>query len=258
MDTLTFLHHLEALPDYAGQMVHIEHIPPRRASHAELEGPLPRVLYQCLKENGLLPLYSHQAEAVEKVRRGRNVIVATSSASGKSLCYNLPVTETLLASKNPRVIYLFPTKALAQDQLRSLRQLISPDLFRDEELATFDGDTPKEERADIRKEARIILTNPDMLHLGILPNHQYWARLLRNLKYVVIDEAHTYRGVFGTHVSGVLRRLRRLCTIYGSNPQFICSSATIANPGEHAERLTGLPFRVVESDGSPHGGKEFV
>ena len=258
MDTLTFLHHLEALPDYAGQMVHIEHIPPRRASHAELEGPLPRVLYQCLKENGLLPLYSHQAEAVEKVRRGRNVIVATSSASGKSLCYNLPVTETLLASKNPRVIYLFPTKALAQDQLRSLRQLISPDLFRDEELATFDGDTPKEERADIRKEARIILTNPDMLHLGILPNHQYWARLLRNLKYVVIDEAHTYRGVFGTHVSGVLRRLRRLCTLYGSNPQFICSSATIANPGEHAERLVGLPFLVVESDGSPHGGKEFV
>ncbi|GAJ24616.1 unnamed protein product, partial [marine sediment metagenome] len=137
------------------------------------------------------------------------------------------------------------------------RQLFCSDL-KIEELATFDGDTPQAERAEIRKRTRIVLTNPDMLHIGILPNHQSWYRLLRHLRYVVIDEAHIYRGVFGSHVADVLRRLRRLCNLYGSTPQFICCSATIANPGEHAERLTGLPFEVVDNDGSPHGGKDFV
>jgi len=184
--------------------------------------------------------------------------VATSSASGKTLCYNIAVAEALLADQGSRAIYLFPTKALAQDQLRALHKIFTPDLFQVEELDTFDGDTPKGERAEIRKRARVILSNPDMLHLGILPNHQYWSRLLRHLKYVVVDEAHTYRGVFGSHVAGVLRRLRRLCQLYGSEPQFICCSATIANPGEHAEQLVGLPFEVVDRDGSPNGGKDFV
>ena len=142
--------------------------------------------------------------------------------------------------------------------MRSLSELFYPDLFPIEDVATFDGDTPQAERAEIRKRARIILTNPDMLHVGILPNHQSWSRLLRHLRYVVVDEAHIYRGVFGSHVACVLRRLRRLCHLYGSNPQFICCSATIANPGEHAERLVGLPFTVVDNDGSPHGGKDFV
>ncbi len=258
MDTSAFIHYLQAQPDYSSQIVHIEHIPPREADYAGLDEPLLTSLQDCLSKHGISSLYTHQSEAVNNARQGRNVMVATSSASGKSLCYNVAVLETLLTEPDSRAIYLFPTKALAQDQLRVLRELFSPALFRAEEFATFDGDTPQAERAEVKRRARIILTNPDMLHVGILPNHRSWSRLLRSLKYVVIDEAHTYRGVFGSHVAGVLRRLRRLCKLYGSTPRFICCSATIANPGEHAERLTGLPFTVVDNDGSPHGGKEFV
>ncbi len=257
-DYTAFLPYLTSQPAYCGQIVHIEHIPPRDASCAELDQSLESGLQDCLNEHGLLPLYTHQAEAVNKVRRGRNVMVATSSASGKTLCYNIPVVEAMLTERVSRALYLFPTKALAQDQLRGLQELFYPGLFRSEELATFDGDTPQDERAEIRKHAKVILTNPDMLHIGILPNHHQWSRLLSHLRYVVVDEAHIYRGIFGSHVACVLRRLRRLCNHYGSNPQFICCSATIANPGEHAERLAGLPFEVVDNDGSPHGGKEFV
>ncbi len=185
-------------------------------------------------------------------------MVATSSASGKTLCYNAPVMEAILTEPRSCALYLFPTKALAQDQLRSLKELFYPQLFQIGEVTTFDGDTPQPERAGIRKSARVLLTNPDMLHIGMLPNHQQWSRLLRRLRYVVVDEAHTYRGVFGSHVAGVIRRLHRLCQFYGSNPQFILCSATIANPGEHAQRLAGLPFEVVDDDGSPHGGKDFA
>ena len=258
VDTLAFLHHLQSQPTFAGQVAHVERINPRRAQYGELDRPLAPELLQRLQAQGLFPLYTHQAEAVNRIRAGQNVMVATSSASGKTLCYNIAVAEALLTEQGNRAIYLFPTKALAQDQLRALHKLFTPDLFQIEELDTFDGDTPKGERAEIRKRARIILSNPDMLHVGILPNHQYWSRLLHHLRYVVVDEAHTYRGVFGSHVAGVLRRLRRLCRLYGSNPQFICCSATIANPGEHAEQLVGLPFQVVDNDGSPHGGKDFV
>ncbi|MCL0046412.1 DEAD/DEAH box helicase [Dehalococcoidales bacterium] len=258
MDTSVFLHRLTAQPTYKDQIAHIEHIPPREASYAELDQPLASALQHCLNEHGLLPLYTHQVEAVNNARRGKNVMVATSSASGKSLCYNIAVLETILTEPSSRALYLFPTKALAQDQLRSLQELFCPALFKVGEVATFDGDTPQVERAEIRKRARVILTNPDMLHIGILPNHQSWSGLLRQLRYVVVDEAHTYRGVFGSHVGGVLRRLRRLCHLYRSNPQFICCSATISNPGEHAQRLVGLPFTVVSNDGSPHGGKDFV
>jgi len=258
VDTLAFLQHLQSQPTYAGQIAHVEHIPPRQAAYAELDQPLPAELQDCLHRHHLLPLYTHQAEAINQARQGKNVMVATSSASGKTLCYNIAVAEALLSEPGSRALYLFPTKALAQDQLRGLHKLFCPELFQTEELATFDGDTPREERSEIRKRARIILTNPDMLHIGILPNHQFWARLLRQLRYVVVDEAHTYRGVFGSHVAGVLRRLRRLCRLYGSAPQFICCSATIANPGEHAEELVGLPFTVVDNDGSPQGAKDFV
>jgi len=258
MDSAAFLHHLTAQPTYGGQIAHVEHIPPREASHGELDHPLVAELQHCLSGHGLLPLYTHQAEAVNNTLRSMNVMVSTSSASGKTLCYNIPVLEAILTEQRSCAIYLFPTKALAQDQLRGLHELFCPRLLRVEEFATFDGDTPQAERAEIRKRARIVLTNPDMLHVGILPNHQSWSRLLRHLRYVVVDEAHTYRGVFGSHVACVLRRLRRLCQLYGSNPQFICCSATIANPGEHAERLVGLPFTVVDNDGSPHGGKDFV
>jgi len=257
MNTVAFLHHLTANPNYRSQITHIEHIPPCDANYAELDNPLETSLKDCLDKHRLLPLYTHQAEAVNKAQQGRNVMVSTSSASGKSLCYNLAVLQAILTERGSCAIYLFPTKALAQDQLRGLRELFCSSL-RVEEFATFDGDTPQAERAEIRKHARIVLTNPDMLHIGILPNHQSWSRLLRHLKYVVIDEAHIYRGVFGSHVASVLRRLRRLCRLYGSTPQFICCSATIANPGEHAERLVGLPFEVVNNDGSPHGGKDFA
>jgi DEAD/DEAH box helicase domain-containing protein len=258
MDTSAFIHYIATQPGYSGQIAHIERIPAREANYAELDKPLVGSLQDCLNEHGLLPLYTHQAEAVNYARQGRNVMVSTSSASGKTLCYNIPVLEAMLTEKGSRAFYLFPTKALAQDQLRNLRELACPSLSHTDEFDTFDGDTPQAERAEIRERARVILTNPDMLHLGILPNHQSWSRFLRRLRYVVVDEAHIYRGVFGSHVACVLRRLRRLCQFYGSNPQFICCSATIANPGEHMEKLVGLPFDIVDNDGSPHGGKDFV
>jgi DEAD/DEAH box helicase domain-containing protein len=258
VDTAAFLHHLAAQASYSGQIAHREPIPRRQARCAELEKPLPDTLEEHLSRHGLLPFYTHQVQAINHARQGKNVMVATSSASGKTLCYNTPVVETLLTQRGSCALYLFPTKALAQDQLRTLWELFHPKLLSTGDFATFDGDTPKAERGDIRRRARLILTNPDMLHVGILPNHQQWSRLLRRLKYVVVDEAHIYRGVFGSHVACVLRRLRRLCRFYGSNPQFILCSATIANPGEHAEKLVGLPFSVVDDDGSPHGGKEFV
>jgi DEAD/DEAH box helicase domain-containing protein len=258
VDTTGFIPHLTAQSGYSDQISHIEQIPPRKASYGELERPLVKSLQDCLDDNALWPLYTHQAEAVNCVRQGKNVMVATSSASGKTMCYNVPVVEGLITEKSCRALYLFPTKALAQDQLRNFRSQFCPDLLSPEDIDTFDGDTPQSERYEIKKNAKILISNPDMLHIGILPNHQSWARLLRRLRYVVVDEAHMYRGVFGSHVACVLRRLRRLCEIYGANPQFICCSATIANPGEHAEKLVGLPFTVVDNDGSPHGGRDFV
>jgi DEAD/DEAH box helicase domain-containing protein len=258
MDTAAFLSYLVSQPTYYEQIAHIEHILPRAARFEGLEKHLNPALEKCLENRHFLPLYTHQAEAINQARQGKNVIVVTPSASGKTLCYNIPVLETFLAQPDGRALYLFPTKALAQDQLRTLHEDFCPDLFPANDFATFDGDTPPADRGDIRKNARIILSNPDMLHIGILPNHQQWNRFLRSLKYVVIDEAHTYRGVFGSHLAGVLRRLRRICRLYGASPQFIMCSATIANPGELAEDLTGLPFVTVDNDGAPHGGKDFV
>ncbi len=258
MDTSAFLAQLRAHSHYRDQIVHIEGILPRNARYGDLERPLPPRLSSALESAGLLPLYSHQALALDALRRGRDVIMSTPSASGKSLVYNLAVLEAILGDRASRALYLFPTKALAQDQARALRQLAHPQLLKTQDIATFDGDTPLPDRADIKRLARIVLTNPDMLHLGILPNHASWPRLFRKLKYVVVDEAHAYRGVFGSQVSQVLRRLRRLCALYGSRPQFILSSATLANPGEHARRLVGLEFEVVDGDGSPHGAKDFV
>jgi DEAD/DEAH box helicase domain-containing protein len=258
MNTKDFLDYLKSKPFYRDQIAHIEHIQPRPACSGELEQPLNPKLQKCLTNRNFLPLYTHQAEAVNHTRQGKNVMVVTSSASGKTLCYNIPVIQSLLSDKSGRALYLFPTKALAQDQLRTLREDFCPDLFTYLSFATFDGDTPQPERAEIRKSARIVLSNPDMLHVGILPNHQQWSRFFRSLKFVVLDEAHVYRGVFGSHLAGVLRRLRRVCHLYGSNPQFILSSATITNPDELASTLTGLPFAVVNNDGAPHGGRDFV
>ena len=256
MDVSSFLDGVTAQPWYAGQLVHREDIPARGPQYSDVDPQLGLDLQRALEQEGIVALYSHQAEAVDAARRGENVIVATPAASGKSLCYNLPVLEALREDRAARALYLFPTKALAQDQARSLADLV-PDNWRLRH-GIFDGDTPAMDRGDIRRNSRVVLTNPDMLHLGILPNHRSWYTLLRGLKYVVIDEAHIYRGVFGSQVSNVIRRLRRMCLRFGSEPQFILCSATIANPAEHAMRLVGMPFKVIEEDGALYGGKDFV
>jgi len=258
MYTDAFIHHLTTLPEYKQQIAHIQYIPPRDAIPGEPDKPLHTLLQLRLESLGIASLYTHQARAINATRGNKNIMVATASASGKTLCYNLPVLEAIVNDQTSRALYLFPTKALAQDQLRSFNQLACPDLISPGECATFDGDTHQSDRAEIKRRTRVVLTNPDMLHMGILPNHKSWSRLFHRLKYVVIDEAHVYRGVFGSHVANILRRLRRLCALYGSNPQFICCSATIANPEEHAQKLVGLPFEIINGDGSPHGGRSFV
>lgn len=257
MDFSFLISHLKSSPLYRQQITHIEHIPERKARYGELEIPLNPYLQRHLENIGLFPLYTHQAEAINSIRKGKNIVISTPAASGKSLCYNLPVLEALIKDKQACFLYIFPTKALSQDQWRAFKEFSSP-FFSPNEGGTFDGDTPPDERRRLKKKGRLILTNPDMLHLGILPNHNTWARFFRNLRFVIIDEAHAYRGVFGSHVAQVLRRLRRICSLYGSKPQFILSSATLANPKEHAQNLVGLPFEEIKEDGSPYGGKEFV
>ncbi|MCL5257028.1 MAG: DEAD/DEAH box helicase [Chloroflexi bacterium] len=235
----------------------MENLRPRPAIFGDLDAPLHPALEWALKDAGIGRLYLHQAQAVNAARRGENVIVVTGTASGKTLCYNLPVIDKILQTGRARALYLFPTKALAQDQLRVLGDLTSKHMPK-LKFATYDGDTPREQRAQIRKNHQIVLTNPDMLHLGILPNNTAWSKFFAQLQYVVVDEAHAYRGVFGSHVADVLRRLRRICNFYGSDPQFILTSATIANPGAHGGNLTAKEMTVVDGDGSPSGGKHFV
>ncbi|MDP6716291.1 MAG: DEAD/DEAH box helicase, partial [SAR202 cluster bacterium] len=256
MDTASFLRHIQSLLWYQGQMVHLEQIPSRQAISADVDPPLDERLAATLEAQGVTSLYRHQVDAVHALREGKNIIVSTPAASGKSMCYNLPVIEAILDDRSTRALYLYPTKALAQDQETKLAGLIPDE--RKVRHGIYDGDTPSPDRAGIRRSSRIIMSNPDMLHVGILPNHRTWYQFLRGLRYVVIDETHVYRGVFGSHVANVIRRLRRLCASFGSSPQFILCSATIANPGEHAEELVGLPFEVIEEDGSPYGGKDFV
>jgi DEAD/DEAH box helicase domain-containing protein len=214
-----------------------------------------------LKDRGIEQLYTHQAAVVAHALAGRHVVVTTPTASGKTLCYNTPVLNSILRDPAARALYLFPTKALAQDQLAELHEL-SNRLSNPDELEigvfTYDGDTPQDARRAIRGRAHIVLSNPDMIHSGILPHHPRWAKLFENLRYVVIDELHAYRGVFGSHLANVLRRLRRLCAHYGSNPTFICSSATIANPRELAEGLVEHPFELVSETGAPRGEKVFL
>jgi len=258
LETTEFLAYIASLPDYQEQIAHIERLPYRPAEYAKPDAPLLPQIDARLRKKRILPLYTHQVTAVNLCRQGKNIIVATPAASGKSLCYNLPVLEKLVSDPNARALYLYPTKALAQDQLRSLKSFAVPSLLLAEEMDVYDGDTPNRNRSDIRLQARIILSNPDMLHVSILPSHQKWSRFLRHLEYVVIDEAHIYRGVFGSHLANIIRRLRRICSYYGSSPKFILSSATIASPGTHAQSLTGLPFSVVDNDGAPRAEKDFI
>ncbi len=247
-----------AARDRDGEIVTaVHHIPAREASWAPMPEWLRPELAAVYRDKGIDRLYSHQASAAAAVRAGRNAVVVTPTASGKTLCYNLPVLNSLLENPDTRALYLFPTKALAQDQLNELHDI---DERLDDRFGvfTFDGDTPADARAAIRDRAHIVLTNPDMLHAGILPHHTRWTHLFEKLRYIVLDELHTYRGVFGSHLANVLRRLRRVAQFYGSSPQFIASSATIANPRELAERLTESEFECISENGAPCGEKFFV
>jgi DEAD/DEAH box helicase domain-containing protein len=253
----------EALHALAGRnhaeevLTAIKHIPARQAELRPMPGWLQPALAAAYRGKSIGQLYSHQAAAAEMARAGMNFVVVTPTASGKTLCYNLPVLNALLEDADHRALYLFPTKALAQDQLAELNDLATrlDDSFG---VFTYDGDTPSHARKAIRERGHVILTNPDMLHTGILPHHTRWTRLFENLRYVVIDELHTYRGVFGSHLANVLRRLARITRFYGSKPQFICCSATIANPGGLAAQLIEQDVSVIDQNGAPAGEKLFV
>ena len=214
-------------------------------------------LVSTLGGRGMSRLYSHQRAAIEAVQRGEDVVVVTPTASGKTLCYNVLVVNAVLADDTARALYLFPTKALSQDQVSELLGVVDA-LGVNIKTHTYDGDTPQTARKAIRDAGHIVVTNPDMLHTGILPHHTRWFRLFENLRYIVIDELHVYRGVFGSHVANVLRRLKRICRYYGSNPQFIFCSATIANPAELAERILGQPVTLIDTNGAPRGKKHVI
>jgi DEAD/DEAH box helicase domain-containing protein len=255
-----FLKKLQTSDGYRRQIVHIEHLESREPTFREPSTCLSHPVRRALESMGITTLYSHQAEAIDLISMGHNTAIVTSTASGKTICYNVPVMEALLEDGQATALFLFPTKALAQDQLRVLGNLCSahPDLADRVRAGTYDGDTPRETRRKLREEANVILTNPDMLHQGILPYHSRWSRFFARLRYVVIDEMHAYRGIFGSNVANVLRRLRRILDHYGGNPTMVLCSATIANPGELAEALLGDKCAVVSDDGSPRGPKMFV
>jgi len=247
-----------AARDHNGEMLTaIRHFPAREAQWAEFPAWVNADLAGAYAAKGIRRLYTHQAAAAEAVHTGKNVVIVTPTASGKTLCYNLPVLNATLENSDTRALYLFPTKALAQDQLAELHDL-NQRLENRFGVFTYDGDTPADARRSIREKGHIVLTNPDMLHTGILPHHTRWTRLFENLRYIVLDELHTYRGVFGSHLCNVLRRLRRIARFYGRDPQFICCSATIANPGELASRLLETEVEVLNSNGAPTAEKTFV
>jgi DEAD/DEAH box helicase domain-containing protein len=244
-----------------GWVTAIRTLPAAAARYAPWPDLIDPRLRGALEARGISQLYVHQAAAVALALTGRSLVVITPTASGKTLCYNAPVLNTALADPASRALYLFPTKALAQDQLAELHELtglVNAAAGTDLGAFTYDGDTPQDARRAIRTRAHVVLTNPDMLHSGILPHHPKWAKLFENLRFVVIDELHAYRGVFGSHLANVLRRLQRICRHYGSDPVFICSSATIANPRELAERLGERPFALVDDNGAPRGEKLFL
>ncbi len=258
MQTKAFLDKITGTFAYRDQVVRAEYLPAQDAQYGELSEALAGPVQQMLAAQDIEQLYTHQVAAIDAVRAGENVAVVTSTASGKTLCYNIPVVERLLSVPDSRALYMFPTKALAQDQLRGLEKLVGGAEVLELKAGTYDGDTPRSRRRSLRDEANIIMTNPDMLHCGILPNHSRWAHFIERLDFVVIDEIHSYRGIFGSNVANVIRRLRRICRHYGHQPVFILCSATIGNPGEHAETLLGMPVKIVDNDGAPRGPKTFV
>jgi len=258
MDGETFLQRLPGKSFTRNQMQHVEVLAQREAAFADVAGGLHPAVQATLTRDGITRLYAHQAEAIEKVRAGQNVVIVTGTASGKTLCYNIPIVESVIADPMATALLIYPTKALTQDQLRGVGRFQDADAGVSFLAGTYDGDTPQNLRRRLRDGGNFVLTNPDMLHQGVLPHHARWNRFFTHLKFVVIDEVHAYRGVFGSHLANVIRRLRRICAHYGSQPQFVCSSATIANPAEHAERISGAPMELVTTDGSPRGPKRFV
>lgn len=238
-------------------IVHWREVEPQEARSRPMPDSVDERIQAALSKRGIKQLYTHQYSAYETVRRGEHIVAVTPTASGKTLCYNLPVLQAIAEDDGSRALYLFPTKALAQDQKSELNEIIA-EMGIDIKSFTYDGDTSPAIRQLVRNAGHIVITNPDMLHSAILPHHTKWVSLFSNLKYIVIDELHTYRGVFGSHVANVVRRLKRICRFYGSSPVFICTSATIANPKELAEQLTGSPMRLIDDNGAPRGRKHFV
>ncbi len=248
---------VEAMQQDGSPVRAVRHQPAREARFGEFPQALNPALRKALAERGIENLYTHQAASIELSLAGQNVVVVTPTASGKTLCYNLPVIQQILTDRAARAIFLFPTKALAEDQRLELQRL-NDALGGPLCCHTYDGDTPSDARRTIRDRANIVMTNPDMLHAGILPHHTKWAKLFENLSYIVIDELHTYRGVYGSHLANILRRMKRICEFYGSKPRFICCSATIANPKELAETLTEQCFNIINDNGAPSGEKHLI
>ncbi len=248
---------LQHHPVLGPNISHVQHISGRPAEYSDYPDSVDSHLKSAYQGRGIKQLYSHQAATWTNIQAGKNVTVVTPTASGKTMCYNLSVLQMILDDPNAKALYLFPTKALSQDQMAELHEVVG-ETGESIKVFTFDGDTPQDARQKIRKQGNIVVTNPDMLHQGILPHHTKWIHLFRNLKYVVIDEIHTYRGVFGSHVNNVIRRLKRVCEFHGADPQFICCSATIGNPREHAEALTELPMALVDKNGAPSSDKYFL
>lgn len=249
----------ELISDLKGNenVVNWHEIEPREAKTRPMPESIDERIKAALSKRGIDELYTHQYSAFQYVQKGESIVTVTPTASGKTLCYNLPVLQSIAQDETNRALYLFPTKALAQDQKSELNEIID-EMGIDIKSFTYDGDTSPAIRQKVRKAGHIVITNPDMLHSAILPHHTKWVSLFENLKYIVIDELHTYRGVFGSHVANVIRRLKRICRFYGSDPVFICTSATIANPKELGEQLTGKPMRLVDDNGAPSGRKHFV
>ncbi|AIE85344.1 DEAD/DEAH box helicase-like protein [Fimbriimonas ginsengisoli Gsoil 348] len=242
-------------PRISAQIAHMEEHAPRSAVYGEIRRAMHPLIQDKLKELELSRLFSHQAKAYDAAMEGRDVVVVTGTNSGKTMCYNLPALQMCLSEPAVRCLYLFPTKALAQDQLGKLEALIPGPQVR---VGTYDGDTPQNQRSSIRKLSHIVLTNPDMLHVGIMPGHDYWAKFFKSLRLIVLDEMHVYRGVFGSNVGNVLRRLLRLCEWHKSRPQIIACSATIGNPTDLFDKLTGRKATLIDEDGSPSGKRTFV
>ena len=253
----SFLQSLARRGRSRGHVVHLQEIPARHARFGDLRPELPGPLRDALRRAGIERLYAHQVDAIREARAGRDVLVVTGTASGKSLAYQLPVLEQVCLDPETRALFLFPTKALEQDQLKSLRQLLPAGSGIRAEI--LDGDTPAHRRAQLKADPpHILISNPDLLHLSLLPHHAAWKPFWERLRFVVLDELHTYKGIFGSHIAHVLRRLHRVAAFYGSRPRFVTSSATISNPAEFARALAGRDFALVNDDGSPGQGKRFL